>query len=680
MAQLATILSVFAISYISLIIVSSGEIPKTYDELYNSGIEAYTSEDWYGTIDSLEKAIAEFKFYRSSLATCRLRCNNVTSQFEDGYLEQFDDLFFFDRVLRKAECLTRCKDKYLGHRPERISQEITNDFVLNVPYSYLQMAYYKTDQMEKAASAAYTFLLANPDDVMMNSNMDWYQANSGIENLVMEDMEAKPHQINYMQGQDAYGQEDWSEAIDYFEQSLEEFYKVDGECRSLCEGPHEYEEFQDLYISIGTHYHSVVNCRLNCFQKTSVLEGKFAGDFLPSIYHYLQYAYFQVGEPDKAVQCAVSYLLFLPEDEVMTKNMEFYETQTGINVDSYQPRDDAKLYHSRVTVEDSLKKFADSFMTLPSNVVADTPVEEFSEKKKGDIDDIDANNIEDDVEGEDVIIETSKAKYFGEIQNDDDDDVRSNMDNVTIVMTEKELNGTLRMVADLFASQMQCDQLIELALAGAVEGDGYSGKAKPHTTFETFSGLTVLNAAEKAREGLVKAEDALLYLDLSEKARRYVESYFKLPTRLFFSYTHLVCREAEPDAPQDRDDLSHPIHADNCWLDDKGNCIKKSPAYVWRDYSALMYLNEDFEGGEFIFARFNKTVEASVQPKCGRLVSFSAGEENLHGVKAVTKGRRCALAMWYTLDTKYDEKAHIEAREILENLQHDELYLRRIYQ
>jgi leucine proline-enriched proteoglycan (leprecan) len=38
------------------------------------------------------------------------------------------------------------------------------------------------------------------------------------------------------------------------------------------------------------------------------------------------------------------------------------------------------------------------------------------------------------------------------------------------------------------------------------------------------------------------------------------------------------------------------------------------------------------------------------------VVGFGAGEENPHGVRAVTKGQRCAVALWFTLDPKHEEK------------------------
>lgn len=88
-------------------------------------------------------------------------------------------------------------------------------------------------------------------------------------------------------------------------------------------------------------------------------------------------------------------------------------------------------------------------------------------------------------------------------------------------------------------------------------------------------------------------------------------------------------------------DLSHPVHADNCVLDpDTGECWREPPAYTYRDYrwepfqgtgrwahkghptaglgvgggltgscpllcSGLLYLNDDFQGGDFFFTQPN---------------------------------------------------------------------------
>ena len=58
-------------------------------------------------------------------------------------------------------------------------------------------------------------------------------------------------------------------------------------------------------------------------------------------------------------------------------------------------------------------------------------------------------------------------------------------------------------------------------------------------------------------------------------------------------------------------------------------------------------------------------LQVLVTPKCGRMVGFSAGKENMHGVLAVTGGKRCAVALWFTLDPTHREIAFDVAENIL---------------
>lgn len=57
-----------------------------------------------------------------------------------------------------------------------------------------------------------------------------------------------------------------------------------------------------------------------------------------------------------------------------------------------------------------------------------------------------------------------------------------------------------------------------------------------------------------------------------------------------------------------------------------------------------------------------------VQPTCGKVVGFSAGKENMHGVTAVTSGRRCAVALWFTLDPTHQEEAYTKAERVINTL------------
>lgn len=101
-------------------------------------------------------------------------------------------------------------------------------------------------------------------------------------------------------------------------------------------------------------------------------------------------------------------------------------------------------------------------------------------------------------------------------------------------------------------------------------------------------------------------------------------------------------------------------------IKDEG-CLREDPAYTWRDYSAILYLNDDFDGGEFFFAEDWKSrrVQGIIRPRCGRMVAFSAGGENLHGVRGVRNNRRCAVALWFTQDEKYLEYERVVADTIL---------------
>jgi len=69
----------------------------------------------------------------------------------------------------------------------------------------------------------------------------------------------------------------------------------------------------------------------------------------------------------------------------------------------------------------------------------------------------------------------------------------------------------------------------------------------------------------------------------------------------------------------------------------------------WRTYSSLVYLNDDFEGGEIFFPR----LKLALRPEQGLLVIFSSGPEHEHGVKPVTAGRRYTMPSWYTTDESH---------------------------
>jgi SM-20-related protein len=61
-----------------------------------------------------------------------------------------------------------------------------------------------------------------------------------------------------------------------------------------------------------------------------------------------------------------------------------------------------------------------------------------------------------------------------------------------------------------------------------------------------------------------------------------------------------------------------------------------------RDYSLLIYLDEDYEGGELVFPNFNY----KLRPEAGMLVAFPSDCRYLHGAMPVLSGIRHAIVSW----------------------------------
>lgn len=61
-----------------------------------------------------------------------------------------------------------------------------------------------------------------------------------------------------------------------------------------------------------------------------------------------------------------------------------------------------------------------------------------------------------------------------------------------------------------------------------------------------------------------------------------------------------------------------------------------------RDISMLIYLNDEFEGGELSFYRLNY----QIRPRAGAVVLFPSDHRFLHQAEKVTKGKRYAIVSW----------------------------------
>jgi len=80
-------------------------------------------------------------------------------------------------------------------------------------------------------------------------------------------------------------------------------------------------------------------------------------------------------------------------------------------------------------------------------------------------------------------------------------------------------------------------------------------------------------------------------------------------------------------------------HADaDHWHPEKQQWVRG----VDRDYSAILYLNDEFEGGGLFFPEY----DVRIIPKPGQLVCFPSDGKFVHTAEPVIKGNRYAFVTW----------------------------------
>jgi|TARA_E500000331_G_C16919345_1_gene567016 hypothetical protein len=87
---------------------------------------------------------------------------------------------------------------------------------------------------------------------------------------------------------------------------------------------------------------------------------------------------------------------------------------------------------------------------------------------------------------------------------------------------------------------------------------------------------------------------------------------------------------------------------DNVYLDyadlvawhGKGICMEEHTDYPHQYLSSILYLNDDYKGGETVIG------DKVIKPETGKIIFFS-GTKIPHSVNKLTKGRRYTIPSWY---------------------------------
>ncbi|KAK7359508.1 hypothetical protein VNO77_01469 [Canavalia gladiata] len=125
------------------------------------------------------------------------------------------------------------------------------------------------------------------------------------------------------------------------------------------------------------------------------------------------------------------------------------------------------------------------------------------------------------------------------------------------------------------------------------------------------------------------------FVPIRERLKEKLEEFFKCEYELFIEFTGLI---------------SWSKGASIGWHSDDNR-----PYLKQRHFSAVCYLNtygNDFSGGLF---HFQDGEPASIMPKAGDVVMYTADEHNIHSVDEITEGERLTLALWFSRDGSHDE-------------------------
>ncbi|XP_030644417.1 cartilage-associated protein [Chanos chanos] len=330
------------------------------DSAYRHALDQYSGEKWPETVEYLEVSLRLYRLLRDSEAFCNLNCSTVRLDDESRFAE-FPELHAFGNVMKRAQCLKRCKQGLPAFRQTLPSRETMDEFEKREPYKYLQFAYFKSDNLAKAVSAAHTFLLKHPDDEMMQRNMNYYKSLPGAEEH-LRDLESKTYETLFVRAVRAYNGENFRTSVSDMELALRDFFKVYDECLAASEGSRDIKDFKDFYPSIADHYTEVLERKVRCESDLTPVVGGFVVEkFVATMYHYLQFAYYKLNDLKNAVPCVASYMLFDPDDEVMKNNVVYYRyhrDKWGLADEDFLPRPEAVRYHNQTTLQLQLLEFA----------------------------------------------------------------------------------------------------------------------------------------------------------------------------------------------------------------------------------------------------------------------------------------------------------------------------------
>lgn len=333
------------------------------DSSYSYALEQYAAQNWAESIKFLELSLRLHRLLRDSEAFCSRNCSSVSR--DNNTLFADSSLRVMRHILLRAACLKKCKADFPVFKLSYPRRDLLETFEKRVPYRYIQYAYYQLNNLEKAVSAAHTFLKKNPNDPYLSKNMNYYKTLFDVEEYLI-DHEEQPYESVFLKSVMMYNNGDFSSSARNMEQAITQYYEIYSLCLAGCEGSYEILEFKDFYPTLADLYTDVLKCKVKCEETlTPNVGGFFVEKFVATMYHYLQFSYYKLNDVKNAAPCAASYMLFDSKDQVMQQNVayyRFYREQWGLEERDFQPRPEALRYFNETTKQKEMLEFALNYL------------------------------------------------------------------------------------------------------------------------------------------------------------------------------------------------------------------------------------------------------------------------------------------------------------------------------
>lgn len=140
------------------------------ESAYKHALDQYTGENWKETVEYMEVSLRLYRLLRDSEAFCNLNCSSVRLDDEQKFAD-FPELRAFGNVMKRAQCLKRCKQGLPAFRQSLPSRNTMDEFERREPYRYLQYAYFKVRLCARlCARVTFTrFLIASTEQNVLDS-------------------------------------------------------------------------------------------------------------------------------------------------------------------------------------------------------------------------------------------------------------------------------------------------------------------------------------------------------------------------------------------------------------------------------------------------------------------------------------------------------------------------------